>query len=116
MGQDRAVQDVKSVRAGYAFAWTGTRYCDLNMSEMNLTLIKEGLADGHAKDAFIAITAHLVHKTSRLILLSEDIPVEEPLSWEEAARVVRRWYTRKTDEIANPEGEQTITIEVEVKE
>jgi len=113
VGQDGEYNAVRDV---YEFAWSGTRYCDLNMNEPNLALIKDDLANGARKDDFIAVTAHLVHQCSRLIMLSEDLPVEKPLSWEDATQVAKRWYMRKTDEMANPDGKQTIVIEVKKEE
>lgn len=115
MGQDGTLQGNRAVKDNYTFAWSGTRYCDLNVSEANLALIKDGLAEGYAKDAFIAITAHLVHRTTGLIIRSEDIPVEDPLSWEDAAQVVVEWYRRVTDEMKDKDAERIVEVEVKVK-
>ena len=112
MGQDGDVRPGESVRDDYEFAWAGKRYCDLSMNGGNLAFIEQELADGASKDDFISITAHIVHQTSGLIMLSEDLPVEKPLSWEDATDTVKEWFLRKTDEIAMSGAIPTITLKV----
>ena len=112
MNQDGEIRSGESVRDEYEFAWSGKRYCDLSMNESDLALIEDDLANGANKDDFIAITAHIVHQTSGLIMLSEDLPVEKPLSWEDATDTVKAWFIRKTDELGSTGAMESIVIEL----
>ena len=116
MGQIEAIHRGATVRDRFTYAWKGTRYCDLQMSEANLKLIQEDLADGYNRDDYIAITVHLVDRKSRCIVRSHDLGLEIPYPKSLAKGRAELWYEATMDEMEKEQQPALIEIEVEVKE
>lgn len=114
-GEEERTGNYEALRRTYTYAWSGTRYCDLNMSEANLALIKEDLAEGYDKDDFIAMTVFLVHRTSKRIVKTQDLCIEKPYPESRAASRAELWFYATLDEMAEDEPE-IVEVEVEVKE
>ena len=114
MGSNTSQFRASTLRQAYTYAWSGTRYRDL--STANASLIEEGLADGHDMDDFIALTVHLIEKTSRRIVRSQDLCIETPYTENLASSRADLWFHATLDKMEEEQAKSTVHVEVTVKD
>jgi len=114
MGQDKIPQGDAPLES-FTYAWTGTRYCDLQMSEANLRLIQDDLAAGYDKEDYIAVTALLIDRASRQVVLSKDLCLDNPYPLRRVVSRVDLWFHATIDEMEKEEAKNVVEVKVEVK-
>lgn len=117
MGQDETLQGDAPLES-FTYAWTGTRYCDLQMSEANLRLIQDDLAAGYDKEDYIAVTAYLIDRASRRVIRQKDLCIDDPEPVQQVISRVDTWFRTTIEEMwsAAIDDDRLIEVEVEVKE
>lgn len=113
MGSLRTPQANSPLKESYTYAWIGTRYCDLQVSETNLRLIQDDLAIGHDKEDYIAVTAYLIDKESRRIVFSQDLCLDNPYPESHVISRVNLWFHATLDVMTE---RNSVEVAVEIKE